>query len=164
MSRFDNLPPPSGKGVDLGSPDATLHRYFIAANKMRIRFDNTLAKPEILKRLEDAESMDAESLTKLMLELHLDDYGVFMYYWYAALYVVIEGFKELQLRDAKIEWLLQSPNVDALKRLRNATFHFQKEFVSRKIFPFLASKDSAEWIRSLTEAFSEFFLRKPTPY
>jgi hypothetical protein len=115
MSRFDNLPPPSGKGVDLGSPAATLHRYFIAANKMRIRFENTLGKPEILKRLEEAESMDAESLSKLMIELHVDDYGVFMYYWYSALYVVIEGFKELQLHDSKIEALLQSSNVDALK-------------------------------------------------
>jgi hypothetical protein len=161
MGRFDDIPPSSGKGIDLGSPLATLHRYFIVANKMRIRFENTLAKPEILKRLEDAESMDAESLTKLVLELHLDDYGVFMYYWYSALYVVIEGFKELRLRDAKIEALLQSQNVDALKRLRNATFHFQKEFISRKIFPFLASKDSTEWIRSLTGAFSEFFLREP---
>jgi hypothetical protein len=29
-----------------GEPLATLHRYFIAANKMRIRFDNSLANTD----------------------------------------------------------------------------------------------------------------------
>ena len=44
------------------------------------------------------------------------------------LYTVIEGYRELQLQDPKIDGLLRSPNVDALRLLRNATFHFQKEF------------------------------------
>src|SRR5215211_2727384 len=108
-------------GFDLGSPLATLHRYFIAANKMRIRFDNILTKPEMLRRLEQAKSLDAKSFTLLTVLLHTDDYGVFMFYWYSGLYVVVEGFKQLQLRDAKIEELLQSPNVEALKLVRNAT-------------------------------------------
>lgn len=146
--------------ADLGSPIATLHRYFIAANKMRILFDNTLAKPEIVKAFEQAKSMDAKSLSLLILRLHTDDYGVFMFYWYSGLYVVIEGFKELQLRDAKIEALLQSPNVETLKLTRNATFHFQKKYLSHKLVPFVTSEGSAVWVRELTEAFSEFFLRE----
>jgi hypothetical protein len=116
----------SKRGVDLGSPLATLHRYFIAANKMRICFDNTLAKPEVSKRFEHPESMDANSLLRLMLLEFTDDLGVFMFYWYSAIYVVIEGFKDLKVKDAKIEALLQSPNVEALKLARNATFTFRK--------------------------------------
>ena len=136
------------------SPLGTLHRYFIAANKMRIHFDKTLANPEVANRFSDADPLAR------LLVLHADDYGVFMFYWYSALYVVIEGFRELELCDAKIESLLQSPNADALRLMRNATFHFQKEFLSSKMMPFMKSSDSVPWVRSLTEAFSEFFLRE----
>lgn len=121
---------------------------------MRILFDETVANPEVVNRF-----ADADPLTRLMM-LHVDDYGVFMFYWYSGLYVVIEGYRELQLQDAKIEALLQSPNVDALRLLRNATFHFQKEFFSPKMMRFIGSGDSVPWVRSLTEAFSEFFLRE----
>jgi hypothetical protein len=44
--------------------------------------------------------------------------------------------------------------------MRNATFHFQKEFFSPKMMHFIGSPDSVPWVRSLTEAFSEFFLRE----
>jgi hypothetical protein len=136
-------------------PIVILHRYFIAANKMRIRFEKTLTNPEVVNRFPNADP-----LTRLYM-MHVDDYGVFMFYWYAGLYVVIEGFKELNLKDAKIEQLLQAPNVEALRLVRNATFHFQKDgFISKKIIPFLESKDSVPWVHSLTEAFSEFFLRE----
>jgi hypothetical protein len=139
-----HVPPP---------PVVTLHRYFIAANKMRIRFDQKLTNPEVLNQFPEADPI------KRAFMMHVDD-NVFMYYWYSSIYVVIEGFKELKLKDAKIEALLQSPNVEALRLMRNATFHFQKEFISQKMYPFLDSKDSVPWVRSLTAAFSEFFLRE----
>jgi hypothetical protein len=132
-----------------------LHRYFIVANKMRIRFEKALADPKVVNRFPNADP-----LTRLLM-MHVDDYGVFMFYWYSGMYVVIEGFRELKLKDAKIEALLQSPNVKALRLIRNATFHFQKDgFFSKKIHPFLESKDSVPWVHSLTHAFSEFFLRE----
>lgn len=121
---------------------------------MRIRFDKALSDPEVLNRFSNADP------TTRVLMMHVDDCGVFMFYWYAAIYVVIEGFRELKLKDTKVEALLQSPNVEALRLMRNAIFHFQKEFFSPKMYPFLESKDSVPWVRSLTEAFSEFFLRE----
>jgi hypothetical protein len=147
------------RGIDLGSPLANLQRYFIAADKMRIRFDYTRGRPDISKRLEELDSMDEKSCAAMLVALFTHDYGVFQFYWWSALYVVIEGYTELKLHDEKIDALLQSPNVDALKRLRNATFHFQNKFFSGKMFSFLAAKDCFEWARSLTEAFSDFFLR-----
>jgi hypothetical protein len=136
------------------SPLASLHRYFIAANKMRIRFEKTLTDPNVINRFPDSDP-----ITKVMM-WHVDDYGVFMFYWYSGLYVVVEGFRELQLKDDRIEALLQSPNTEALRLMRNATFHFQKEFFSPKMTHFMKSPDSVPWVRSLTEAFSEFFLRE----
>ena len=115
-------------------------------------FDATLADP---KTHDHFPNVDPSA--KLLL-MHTDDFGIFMSYWYSSIYVVIEGFKELKLQDAKIEALLQSPNVKALQLYRNATFHFQKEYLSPKMNQFMQSKDSVSWIRSLTEAFGEFFL------
>jgi hypothetical protein len=132
----------------------SLYRYFIAANKMRIRFENALADPEVLNRFANY----SEETKHLMW--HVDDQGIFMYYWYGGLYVVVEGFRELKLKDDKIEAILQSPNTEGLRLMRNATFHYQKEFYSPKMMPFVKSADSVTWVRSLTEAFSEFFLRE----
>jgi hypothetical protein len=135
------------------SPTISLHRYFIAANKMRILFDEALREPEQLSRFSGLDP-----ITRLLV-MHADNYGVFMFYWYSSIYVVIEGFRELKLKDAKIEALLESPNVEALRLMRNATFHFQEEFLSPKMYRFMKSTDSVPWISALTEAFSEFFLR-----
>jgi len=133
-------------------PLIALHRHFMAANKMRILFEQAVADPQKWNRFPDAAPLE-----KFML-MHADDYGIFMFYWYSGLYVVIEGFQELKLKDQKIESLLQSPNTDALRLIRNATFHFQKEFFSPKMASFMASKDSVPWVFALTEAFSGFFL------
>lgn len=136
------------------SPLGSLHRYFIAANKMRILFDEIPSRGEALNRFPDADP-----ITQVMM-WHVDDCGIFMFYWYSGLYVVVEGFRELRLKDDKIEALLQSPNTEALRLMRNATFHFQKNFFSPKMMHFMKSADSVAWVRSLTEAFSEFFLRE----
>jgi hypothetical protein len=80
-------------------------------------------------------SMDEKSRAALLIALHVDDYGVFMFYWYSGLYVVIEGYQELKLHGEKIDALLQSPNVDLLKRLRHGTFHFQNNLSVGKSFP-----------------------------
>ena len=58
-------------------PIVILHRYFIAANKMRIRFEKTLTTPEVVNRFPNADP-----LTRLYM-MYVDDYGVFMFYWYA---------------------------------------------------------------------------------
>jgi len=86
-----------------------------------------------------------------------------MAYFYSAMYVLIEGWKELGYHDAKIDDLLHSPFVDLLRRFRNATFHFQRDFVSKKRSDFLAEgEESSEWVRQLRNAFSEFFFKEST--
>lgn len=135
-------------------PLVALHRHFIAANKMRILFQETLTDPKQWNQFPDAAPLE-----KFLLQ-HAGNYGIFMFYWYSGLYVVIEGFRELKLTSEKIESLLQSPNTEGLRLVRNATFHFQKDFFSPKMESFLKSKDSVPWVFALTEAFSEFFLQE----
>lgn len=78
--------------------------------------------------------------------------------WYALLYVVIEGYKELQLRDETIDALLAEEEfVDALRRFRNAIFHYQKNPMSEKYLGFIEAENSHVWPRKLNAAFKAFF-------
>jgi hypothetical protein len=81
--------------------------------------------------------------------------------WYALLYVVIEGYREMGLDDPDINRLLaHADDVDRLRRLRNGIFHYQREPFSEKLMAFLLAGNSENWIRDLNRAFSAFFLRE----
>jgi len=91
--------------------------------------------------------------------MHTDDYGIFMFYWYGGLHVVVEGYRELGLNNPRIDALLTSPNVEFLKRCRNGVFHFQKAYFDNRLIEFIGQPGSALWVRELTDAFSDFFLQ-----
>jgi len=78
--------------------------------------------------------------------------------WYALLYVVVEGFRELKLIHPEIDNLLKNDEcVDCLRLFRNAIFHYQKDPLTEKEFKFLEAKDSEKWIRELNKALENFF-------
>lgn len=82
-----------------------------------------------------------------------------MPYWYAALYVVAEGWQELGLQDAEIDGLLGDPALGLLKRYRNGVFHFQREYHDDRLTEFIAEgAASAQWAGELHDAFSRWFL------
>ncbi len=128
-----------------GGPDdesvLTLHRYFIWANRMRTHFDKLLAT-------------QASARDPFEIEATL-----YMSYWYGGLYVVIEGWQELQLHDPIIDQLLVSPNVDLLRRYRNGVFHFQRDYFDDRFRGFIENGQNAvEWVRTLNREFGRFFL------
>lgn len=86
------------------NPILSLHRYFVWADRMRVHF----------KGLIDSEGKD-DSKSSVSNAFAYP----YMAYWYAGLYVVIEGWQELKLSDEKIDVLLHSENVELLKRFRN---------------------------------------------
>lgn len=120
----------------------TLHRYFIWADRMRVHFDKA-AKTGGLRSIASREGLD-----------------VFLYMsaWYGSMYVVIEGWRKLGLSDHKIDQLLNSPNVELLKRYRNGVYHFQKDYFDNRFLDFMKSEGSATWIRELRQELSRFFL------
>lgn len=78
--------------------------------------------------------------------------------WYSLLYVVVEGYRELKLDDARINALLANEQMtDALRRFRNAVFHYQEDPVGPKLMVFLETKESETWARQLHSAFKAFF-------
>jgi hypothetical protein len=122
-----------------------LQRYWIWADAMKIHFLREL------DRVDDTAPKGEPSIQQLM----------YMSYWYATLYVVIEGWRELKLNDPTVDPLLQSPHVDLLRLYRNGVFHFQEKYWSDKIVGFvMGGADSARWIRELHQAIGEFLLAR----
>ena len=84
----------------------------------------------------------------------------FMYlsYWYAGLYVVCEGWQELELSDPEIDALLKPPHLEVLKRFRNGVYHYQADYFDKRLLDALTlGRDFDEWIASLTHAFAKYF-------
>ncbi|MGB3478366.1 MAG: hypothetical protein WBB67_04315 [bacterium] len=125
---------------------ATLHRYYIWANRMRDHFDKILPKKQF--GVNEIQGIDIE---------------IFMYmsFWYAELYVVIEGWRKLKLVDEIVDQLLRSENnIKLLKRYRNAVFHFQRDYYDDRFMDFIKEGDHiVKWVRDLNDHFSRFFLQ-----
>lgn len=118
----------------------TLHRYYIWCNRMRTHFD------EVLSHGMPVGKTEIESF-------------LYMSYWYGALYVVVEGWRELKLVDTAIDELLQSPNVDLLRRYRHGVFHFQSGYYDTRFLAFMQEGiGSVAWVRSLNLQFGRYFL------
>ncbi len=83
--------------------------------------------------------------------------------WYSLLHVVVEGYQELKLSDPKVEEYLQKTEfVEALRRFRNAMFHYQADPFSHKLMTFLQLQDATDWARGLNKAL-EACLQKLLP-
>ena len=122
-----------------------LHKYFLNADKMRFHFDEMI-----------------RSLNAKVPNLGSDEYlniNIYMSLWYSCLYSVVEAWQELNFHDTNVDNLLSDKaNVDLLRRYRNATLHYQKEYFHDKTMDFLSQKDSAKWARELHNALSNYFL------
>jgi hypothetical protein len=78
--------------------------------------------------------------------------------WYALLRVVIEGYQNLKLQDEGIDHFLRAGEyVEALRRFRNAMFHYQTDPFSDKLMTFLELDEATKWARGLNKAFEKFF-------
>ncbi|TET45416.1 hypothetical protein E3J62_07620 [candidate division TA06 bacterium] len=120
-----------------------LHRYFIWADRMRAHFDEQIRETGSIPFAVQDDTQP----------------NPYMSYWYGGTYVVIEGWKKLGLSDPIIETLLESPNIEMLKRYRNGVFHFQKDYFDDRFVGFIRDgQKSVEWVRKLRQELSRFFL------
>ena len=85
--------------------------------------------------------------------------GIFSSLWFASLFVVIEGYRELALSDTNIDRLLKSDHVEALRLYRNATFHFQTSAFHCKMLPLHETHESEQWIDEIHRRIGAFLSR-----
>lgn len=125
----------------------TLHKYFIWATQMREHF-YTLLMPTF----DATPNLERFSEEGLKIDLYMS-------LWYGQLYVVAEGWQELKLSDTTVDNLLTSANLALLKRYRNGTFHFQKNYFDDRFLGLMQrGVDVAVWARNLHDAFGSYFL------
>jgi hypothetical protein len=121
-----------------------LYKYFIWADSMKTAYENFL----------DRNIREIIPIAKFEAE-----YNLFISYWFAGLYVVIEGWQELNLKDKEIDSLLKSPNVNLLRRYRNGVFHFQRDYFDERFMGFLRDGvDRIRWVQVLHGQFERFFV------
>ncbi len=129
----------------------SLHRYYIYSNRLKEYFDFTVTNYKC----------DEEAPLQAAMRFTISDPMMFMFYWYASLYVVIEGWQELCLSDPEIDALLASPNVQLLKRFRNGLFHYQKNYGDNRFTELLRpGEDVVPWVRDLHGKIGAYFLRE----
>lgn len=138
----------------LRSATFTLHRYYMWANRMRVHFDEKV--PVFAEQLKkDPDIWTNEGIEAFM----------YMSYWYAGLYVVVEGWRQLKLSDTEVDALLAvADNVALLKKYRHGVYHYQKNYFDKRFVNFMTKgQDIVAWVRELNRAFGGFFLGQPRP-
>nr|WP_315429152.1 hypothetical protein [uncultured Albidiferax sp.] len=132
-------------------PLASLHKHFLAADAVKqllfTKIPDSSSKFNLAPELQEAAQQFSS-----MLRLQV---------FYALIYVVVEGYKELACQDAEVDRLLGNAEfVDSLRRFRNANFHFQEDPFSPKLVDFLHAEGSEDWVRALYFALDNFFTEK----
>lgn len=130
---------------------ASLHKHFLAADAIKQLIFAKIPVDSSTRKF-SPELQEAAQQFSSMLRLQI---------FYALIYVVVEGYKELGCKDEGIDRLLEnSENVDNMRRFRNANFHYQEDPFSPKLVDFLDSEGSEDWVRALYFSFDNFFTEK----
>jgi len=126
---------------------ASLHRYWVTADAIKVRMLlDVPGDPKMPKSLQDI----GQELSRVQTII----------VFYGLVYVVIEGFRQLQCKDEAIEALLaEGEYVGLLRRFRNVVFHYQEDPFDARLIDFLNAKESEIWMQKLYAAFEAFFLR-----
>lgn len=132
----------------------TLHRYYIWANRMRTHLEEKL--PIFSEQLKKNPNIWTDEGIETFM---------YMSYWYAGLYVVIEGWRTLKLSDADVDGLLSiTKNVELLKKYRHGVYHYQRNYFDNRFMNFMTKGQNViAWVRNLNLAFGAYFLNQPRP-
>jgi hypothetical protein len=130
-----------------------LHRHWIVADAVRVVLRHKVVTPK-----EEEEEIKKFGLEYAMVAEHAS-MVCRMQVWYALLFVVIEGYRELGFKHEGLDQVLaQEEYVDLLRRFRNATFHYQPDPLNDKLIDFLAKEDSEHWIANLNKQMNAMFM------
>jgi hypothetical protein len=125
----------------------TLHRYYVWSTILHEHFEKVLAG---FRERGEPFSMDTDEGVRAL---------AYMSYWYASLWVVVEGWQKLGLHDDEVDQLLDSPLTEKLRLFRHWVLHYHEKYFNQPLVdPFIADRDAVEWVRSLSNALGRYFL------
>ncbi len=139
------------KSLNAKAPEdgiVSLYRYFAWADYMRNHYQEVRERDD---RLEAAGVHDRLPYDEVMRA------EMYMCFWFASLYSVIEGWRKLRLQDSEISALLRSPLTETLREFRNAVYH-PEAFDDKRLERLVATgNDGSDWIIQVTVAFRRLF-------
>src|SRR5262245_7628454 len=122
----------------------SLHRYYAWSLILRDHFRAPF------KEFIEAGRME-EGIIEWIGPVGMGEGAALLSHWYAALYVVIEGWRELELTDTRIDELLVSEHTERLRVHRNATCHYQEPIYVEKWNRFEKEPGAVEWVLALDQ-------------
>lgn len=125
---------------------AGLRRYFVWADQFMRAFQQ-----EVVRTLRSGETT---------LSGPMDQRIFLMSHWYAALFVVVEGYHKLKLEDASVDALINSRNMGLLRDYRDGVYHFQPNCFDELFLNFVQQQGSVEWVNALHAALGACLLRE----
>ncbi len=78
-------------------------------------------------------------------------------FWYSALYVVVEGRRDVGFSDATIDPLLADALVKTLKRYRHGVCHFQRNYDDARFMDLIIHPGSVQFVWGLHTALFYWF-------
>lgn len=131
-----------------------LQRYFSWADSFREDYLKNF--PQYKHLLTDQFDPDPDYQ---QIEFFVSPAGRNLIFWCSMLWVVYEGWKEdCKMSDPIIDSLADEDKLKSLKLFRNATFHYQKDYFSDKMYGFMALPTSSDWLEALHAAFSTYLM------
>lgn len=126
-------------------PIFSLHRYYLTADTMRRDMRSYLR--------EHPGSSDVNSI-------EFTQFFAYMSMWYSTLWVVLEGWAELKIEDPDMDQILADDNAALLRRFRNATFHYQRDYFDQRVIDYVQSEDSVGWVYMAHKRVGDALLRE----
>jgi hypothetical protein len=119
------------------SAHLTLHRYFLAASCNKSLFQTELS---------NGRADQPHALIHLLL-------------WYGTIYVVLEGWRVEKLTDSTVaKYTSDTVKCELLRQGRNAIFHYNSDYIDKRILSIMQDPDFVEWAHGLHDAIGAFFL------
>lgn len=119
-----------------------LDRHFIWADYFKAQHY------KLVKRDIKIDSIDELGL------FFLNPVGMYMCYWYATLYTVIEGLDSCKIDYKPIQQEVNDIK-DSLRLFRNVIFHHQKGYYDARLFEIMKDKDSRKKILTIHKYLDE---------
>jgi len=92
---------------------------------------------------------------------HGSDTWMYLSVWFALLYVTIEGWRALRLRDDRVRDLLRKQDyVRRLGEYRHAVAHFNAQYWNERFAGMVEKRETLKWAEDLTDAFQCYFARR----
>jgi hypothetical protein len=116
--------------------------------------------PDFLATLGDRTNEELDLVVSRMTAEQSERNLGLLSYWYASLYVVIEGWRDLKLEDQDVARLLASPHVETLRRYRNGAFHFQTSLTDPRFVEFheIGGAEITKWMAEVRSHISRFLV------